>query len=304
VNSGLLDNQGKIINYIDTSILNNLGTLNNSGNLDNFGLFINSATLNNSGLLKNASSIGNTGQMNNSGMFKNDQFGVFNNFNQFENLSTGTLINRGEINNSGVMENAGTIHVTNTGVVQGSTTSVFIQTDGRSIIDGYLSAGIMAFQGGTVEGLGIIDSAYYIDIGAAAVIAPGSTPTTDPIGSLTFTNDLSIFGGLSLEFDSLTDFDMVSIIGDSIFQPGSNIDLIFGFTPEAGDIFTFLFSNSLTGFEDISFTVSGSGSVPFKISELNGNLSASFVPVPAALPLFASALTGLGLFGWRCKKSA
>jgi hypothetical protein len=35
-----------------------------------------------------------------------------------------------------------------------------------------------------------------------------------------------------------------------------------------------------------------------------GNLAPSAVPIPAALPLFASALGALGLFGWRRKKAA
>jgi len=32
-------------------------------------------------------------------------------------------------------------------------------------------------------------------------------------------------------------------------------------------------------------------------------ISVSPVPIPAALPLFAAALSGLGLLGWRKKKA-
>ena len=47
--------------------------------------------------------------------------------------------------------------------------------------------------------------------------------------------------------------------------------------------------------------VTGTLTQPFTIATIQ---TTSNVPLPAALPLFASGLAGLGLLGWRRKKKA
>jgi hypothetical protein len=60
------------------------------------------------------------------------------------------------------------------------------------------------------------------------------------------------------------------------------------------------FGAQLTGMVDPTFSAAG-GQFVFS----PGVFSATAVtPVPAALPLFAAALGGLGLLGWRRRKSA
>jgi hypothetical protein len=56
-----------------------------------------------------------------------------------------------------------------------------------------------------------------------------------------------------------------------------------------------------SAFVDPNFIVPAGYSVLTSAGIGNGTLAAT--PIPAALPLFASALGGLGLFGWRRKFS-
>jgi hypothetical protein len=49
---------------------------------------------------------------------------------------------------------------------------------------------------------------------------------------------------------------------------------------------------------------SGYGGYQFEISAGIGNGAIATTPIPAALPLFASALAGMGLLGWRRKRQA
>jgi hypothetical protein len=68
-------------------------------------------------------------------------------------------------------------------------------------------------------------------------------------------------------------------------------------------ICTFEFFASLTGFsgstiDDGSLTKNGA---PFSAS-VSGSISPTATPIPAALPLFATGIGGLGLLGWRRKR--
>lgn len=60
----------------------------------------------------------------------------------------------------------------------------------------------------------------------------------------------------------------------------------------------FVFGTQLTGMVDPTFSGSG-GTFVF-----SPGVFSAVTPIPAALPLFASALGGLGLLGWRRRKSA
>jgi hypothetical protein len=62
---------------------------------------------------------------------------------------------------------------------------------------------------------------------------------------------------------------------------------------------------------DKSFTISGTPYKYYDVTSTNGDAllagfdaNVSAVPLPAALPLFASGLAGLGLLGWRRKRKA
>jgi hypothetical protein len=166
--------------------------------------------------------------------------------------------------------------------------------------NGTLSASSIQINDGTLAGNGVVGSPNLIALGANATVAPGD-PAADPTDTLTFEGDVGIAGGLALEFASITDFDVISIFGDTQFELGSDVEFLFSFSPEAGDTFTFLTSDTLTGFDNINFEAFGL-TQPFTVTDFNGDLTLQIVPVPAALPLFGSALAGFGLVGWRRRR--
>jgi hypothetical protein len=122
------------------------------------------------------------------------------------------------------------------------------------------------------------------------------TITVPPVGSsgfLTLGNGLT---AMDFRIDGL-DFTLNNSSEVSYFYQGSNLVLAsLGYSGAIGD--SQLLSLSLGGFGAYFFSdnTPGEGTV--------GNVSVSATPLPTTLPLLATGLGGLGLFGWWRKRKA
>ena len=122
--------------------------------------------------------------------------------------------------------------------------------------------------------------------------AIGAAPETV---TMTFDSPTTAWGAdfyeIGVFFSMLIDFTDTSTEMKTI---GTGADTLFlGLTSTIG-ISKITFYNSATG------SLNGSGGLVDDIQGISANASA--VPLPAALPLFAGGLGGLGLLGWRRKR--
>jgi hypothetical protein len=103
-----------------------------------------------------------------------------------------------------------------------------------------------------------------------------------------------IFGG-----DTTIPIDTNGLIFAISNNPLWGQDALFGAWDNGGGTFAFLISGALADVFDVWVKQSvGTGDVTLTGSDL------SQTPLPAALPLFASGLGALGLFGWRRTRKA
>lgn len=157
-----------------------------------------------------------------------------------------------------------------------------------------LDGGLLNGNGGTVMANVLVDG---------GTIGPGNSP-----GSLRIEGNLQILDGLLQIEIGGTDpalFDQLVVTGDLIAPGGLGLELVFidGFTPAEGDTFGFLHvlgdAPVLADLSLIDLTVIGlDPGMEFALDFAGGGLSVTTavapVPLPAALPLFGSALLGLG----------
>jgi hypothetical protein len=125
-------------------------------------------------------------------------------------------------------------------------------------------------------------------------LAPGESP-----GTLTIQGDLTqaADGKLVIEIGGNTPgslYDVLNVTGKFTFGGTLEINLIGGFTPEAGDVFNFLQFGSFEGsFANIILSTFGTGQTLHLNFGPNGITAVSAVPLPAAVWLLSSALGGL-----------
>ena len=184
----------------------------------------------------------------------------------------------------------------------------------RWVITCLLSAGL-CLPGVLAEGSTITDTVNFSASGFTAAF--GGTPTDPVTGSFTITfdptqsysnetagitlNNLNIPLGSSLAFSYEP---TVSPLGPSTLIVGgvnSGAEFVTFFT----DDFYFQIVNLVTSPEFRQFGYTTAGGLYFftDVNSSTSSVSVSATPIPAALPLFASALGGLGLFGWRRRKA-
>ena len=160
--------------------------------------------------------------------------------------------------------------------------------------------GITTVQGGVLAGSGT----YFMQLARLAEgvrIAPGQSP-----GQLSFNGDLSFdpMGALEIEIggtEAGTMHDRVHVTGRAGLGGKLDLRLWGGFVPAAGDVFTFLSAQSLSGSFDnlvngrVSFS-GGSFDVLASANELRlGNFIAVAVPEPWTGLLMAAGLLAVGL---------
>jgi hypothetical protein len=133
--------------------------------------------------------------------------------------------------------------------------------------------------------------------GTAYSITGLLSPPSDPGGYFGFNN--IVFNGAQYDFDS----GGVGFTADGIYNFYATNP---PYPPEPDTSFN-VYDNgypaailSTTASYDVNTSFNGT----YSITELGPQGSASATPLPAALPLFASGLGGLGLLGWRRKRKA
>jgi len=275
-------NNKHIIEIEDTGTLTNDsgGWLDNYGkvNIDPGGTLKNSGTLDNSGTLKNS------GSVNGSGLY-NGQGGVVNNY------SGATLKNSGALNNSGVLKNSGAI----------SGTGTYTQTAGQTTDNGSLSQKSVNIKGGTLSGDGTITG--NVNIGSEAKVEPGSSSTT---GKLTINGNLTSKGDYTFKIGGKHGcgyYDMLQINGNAYFSGGSiDIDFMNSYKAVAGDCWDFLLAGSITGWNTLSFNVTGLGKgLGWEIERtakgeellIKSSSGGAETPIPSTVFLLAAGLAGL-----------
>jgi len=103
------------------------------------------------------------------------------------------------------------------------------------------------------------------------------------------------------------EYDLLEVMGSATLRGGTvRFNFLDGFLPSAGDMVSFIFAHGLLGFSEVNLEYLGAapGFLFDVVVGENGSLrfmalsDAAPVPIPAALPLFAAGLGGLGLVSW------
>lgn len=145
----------------------------------------------------------------------------------------------------------------------------------------------------TLGGTGSIGGATTIESGG--ILAPG-----DSVGTLTFTNGLTLNSGAVLNFDLGNTSDLIAVTGGALTGPGAgsvtvNVADSGGFGAATFILFSFT-NTSLTGFDATNFTI---GTAPtgwsyafgLTADSLQLTVTASAVPEPATYAAIFGALT-------------
>lgn len=299
------ENFGTLLNALG-GVATNRGTLNNNGQFNNIGTLNNAfgGVVNNRGSFTNSSA--NT--VNNDGLFvveegtlTNTATGVYNNTGTLQVAAAGTVVNDGALNNSGSIENAGAFGIGSAGVVSGA--GSYAQSAGSTQVDGRLSAATMAFDGGWLRGNGTLASAADIVIGAGAQVSPGGLDEAR-IGRFAIEGDYvqQADSALLIEVDGVSQgiaYDWLAITGSATLAGDLYLD--FGFTPLAGQTFTFLTAaGGVSGQFDAIHAGDWNVAITYGAQSVSLALAAP-VPEPET---WATLLAGLGLLGWRLRRRA
>ena len=181
-------------------------------------------------------------------------------------------------------------------------------------------------NGGTVVAVGGITNSGTLTgngtIGGATTIASGGTltPGSAGVGSLSFTDGLSLQTGATTTFqiNTAADFTSINILGNSITCGGNLVFNILNYTPAAGDAFTLfnmtggalrsgdftsVTAGSLVFAENSGIWRANDGSYLYQFRDSTGQLTVQSAPEPSTYLLFGVGAVGL-LMVLRRKKVA
>ncbi|HUJ30168.1 MAG TPA: hypothetical protein VLY23_02730 [Candidatus Acidoferrum sp.] len=247
-NNGTFTNYGTFSNVpsgVFTATVKNNGTFDNFGTLTNQALFTNSVTGNlinetSATITIDGSRLGNLGLLTNEGTIILTNNGVEGELDNY-----GTLTNNGSIANNG-----GYLYVAWGATLSNTVGSSYMQTGGTTQVEGTInSVPAVQIQGGTLTGLGTING----NVNNSG----GSVEGGDGLGGLLTVNGTYTQGGtgmLTVDLTTGSFYGVLDVSGLAVLDGTVDFDAIAGFTPEAGDDFTFLLFGSLSGeFAHIDF---------------------------------------------------
>lgn len=257
INNGTITNNGTFTNgsLIPKGFGSLVASISNNGKFDNFNIlatyneFDNNAgasVINEAGATLTISSAPGTG-------FRND--GSLTNNGSLTVVVNGNLGNFGSIvNNRSITNNGGSLTVFSGGILTNAAGSTFLQTAGATEVDGVLnSVPAVQIQGGTLLGFGTINGNVN---NTGGIVEPGDNGSP---GFLSINGNYQQGSGgtmtIQLEGVSPTDFGVLDVTGLASLDGTVDFTTVGGFTPVAGDDFTFLLFGSLSGnFTNIDFT--------------------------------------------------
>ncbi len=338
-NVGTITNSGGTINNLD-SLTNFLGTINNAGTFNNnygatltnvgtltnyygatftnLGTVINDTTMTNDGTL-NSATLTNNGTLTNDGTLNtgfsslttnNSGAAILNDSGAMLSIS-GTINDAGTITNYGTIANGnGFLNIQAGGVLNNLAGSTYTQGGADLIVDGTLnSVPTVQIQGGVLSGAGTINANVNNSGGTVApgpfLGTPGSFLATP--GTLTINGNYTQGSGGTLLIDlggtAPGDFSVLDLSGLAMLDGAVDFTTVDGFTPVAGDDFTFLLFGAYSGdFTSIDFTnwacpVDDICTDVFDADSLTLEITgpATSTPEPSSLPLLAMGILALGV---------
>lgn len=247
-NNGTFDNVDTLTSYSEFD--NNAGAsvINEKGATftidDSFGgSFLNAGSLTNNGslIVGNGRLLDQSWVVNNGSITNSDGF-----------VGVGVLATLTNAASSTFLQTGGQTKVD--GTLNNSVGSTFLQTGGDTMINGILnSVPAVQIQGGTLSGFGQINGNVS---NTGGIVEPGSLGIG---GALNINGDYTQGSGgtLTIDFDGSApgDFSVLDVTGLAALDGTVDFEALNGFTPVAGDDFTFLLFGSLSGdFTTIDFT--------------------------------------------------
>jgi hypothetical protein len=135
-----------------------------------------------------------------------------------------------------------------------------------------------------------------VTVASGASVLPGTSP-----GTLTINGNFYSSGNLFFEIAGLGagQYDILDINGNAYFTGGNiEFDFINGYRPLTGDHWDYLFANSITGWDTLSFNFTGLGAGYDYALDLTYGLSITSAPVPepCTMLLLIAGLAGLAAF--------
>jgi hypothetical protein len=205
--------------------------------------------------------------------------------------------------NGATVTNTGTVNIRPSGALNVGA-GAYIQTAGETIVDGVFSSlAPIQLEGGVLTGTGTIVGS--VD-NTGGVIRPGDAPGTLTIDNA-YTQGSAGILMIDLGGTAPGSYSVLDVGGLATLDGTVEFTLVDGFTPQAGDVFSYLLSGSLAG--DFTHTEFTNWSCPQDdscTSGPNGSLdiavqTASSVPEPSPLALLA--LGTLGMLSQRKRRS-
>jgi hypothetical protein len=273
---GLLENEGLLHNSANLTIgssgnFTNSGEANHTGGtLQVLGLFSNDGTLNlaASFTISSGGQLSNTGEANHTaGTFQ--IAGLFTNSGTLNNGAGLTISSGGQLNNTGeAKHNGGNLQIQSGGTVTNAAGAEFANNANITRLGSFSNNG--SYKGsGTFFG--------FFQNNASGTFSPGNSP-----GCHSFGNSMGNAGTILLEIggpDACSGHDRFGVTEGASLGGSLQIELVNGFVPTAGQEFTVLLADFVSGtFSSVEFPGGTTGTVLYFANEVKVRFQ-SILPV-------------------------